>query len=336
MISEATKKLIAGETLAEPEVEQVAGEMMSGDATPVQVAAFLTAQAIRGENIPEIVAFARALRARALPFRRPGGVVIDTCGTGGDHSGTFNISTAAALVAAGAGVRVAKHGNRGASSRCGSADVLEELGVRLDAPPEVMERALSEANICFLFAQHYHQSMRHVGPVRRELGFRTVFNLVGPLSNPAGANRQLIGVFRAELVETYAGALAQLGCEGAMVVHGEDGLDEISTTAPTLVATVINGAVQASRISPEDFGLHRARREDLAGGEAAENAAIIRDILAGKPGPKADIVLLNAGAAIHVAGGAPTLEAGVAAARESVAGGAAADKLGALARITNA
>jgi anthranilate phosphoribosyltransferase len=336
MISEATKRLIAGETLAETEVEEVAGEMMSGDATPVQIAAFLTAQAIRGERIPEIVAFARALRARALPFRRPEGIVIDTCGTGGDHSGTFNISTAAALVAAGAGVRVAKHGNRGASSRCGSADVLQELGVRLDAPPEVMERALAEASICFLFAQHYHQSMRHVGPVRRELGFRTVFNLVGPLSNPAGASRQLIGVFRSELVETYAGALAQLGCEGGMVVHGEDGLDEISTTSPTVVATVVGGGVKVSRMAPEDFGMARARREDLAGGEAPENAAIIRAILAGEPGPKADIVLLNAGAAIHVAGAAPSVAAGVEAARRAIAGGEAARRLDALVRVTNA
>lgn len=335
MIESAIQQLLAGEPLSAPEIEAVAGRMMAGEATPVQMAAFLTALRMRGERIADVVAFARVLRERARAFNRPDGVVVDTCGTGGDHLGTFNISTAAALVAAGAGVRVAKHGNRSSTSKCGSADVLQELGVRLDAPPEVMERALATAGICFLFAQHYHQSMRHVAPVRRELPFRTVFNLVGPLANPARTSRQLIGVFEPGLVEVYAMALAELGCERGMVVHGEEGLDEISITGGTTFAEVRDGALTTGRLTPEEFGMTPGTIDDIRGGDAAVNARIILDVLGGEAGPRADIVALNAGAALLVAGAVPDMASGVAAARASLRSGAAMRALEQLREITN-
>ena len=335
MIDSVIQRLMAGEMLDATELEAVADRIMAGEATPVQIAAFLTVLRMRGEQISDVVAFARVLRERARPFKRPAGVVIDTCGTGGGHLGTFNISTAAAMVTAGAGVRVAKHGNRSSTSKCGSADVLQELGVWLDATPEVMERSLEEANICFLFAQHYHQSMRHVAPVRRELPFRTVFNLVGPLSNPARTMHQLIGVFDKDLVEIYASALAELGCEMGMVVHGEDGLDEISITSPTTYAEVRNGQLKMGRLSPEDFGMKRGTMGDLRGGDAALNAQIILRVLEGEEGPRGDIVLLNAGGALYVAGAAADLAEGVEKARQSIASGAALKALNHLREITN-
>lgn len=336
MITAATQKLIAGQILTETEIESVATEMMSGAASIAQMASFLTALHMRGETIDDVTAFARVLRKRALPFKRHSGVVLDTCGTGGDSSGTFNISTASALVAAGAGVRVAKHGNRSMTSKCGSADVLAHLGVNLDCDPALMERALDEAGICFLYAQKYHESMRHVAPVRRELGFRTIFNLLGPLANPAGASHQLIGVFRRDLVKTHAQVLSRLGAERALVVHGNDGLDEITTTSTTYVAEVNGSRVSETVISPQDFDIEPASPFDLVGSDAETNANIIMEIIDGTEGPRADIVLLNAGAAIYVAGLAQSIGHGVALAREAINTGAARAKFEQLRTLTNA
>lgn len=336
MIQELTQKLIAGERLATAEIQQAAEAMMSGEATPVQISAFLTGLAIRGETIEELAAFASVMRGHALPFKREPGIVLDTCGTGGDHSGTFNISTAAAFVAAAAGVRVAKHGNRSMTSKCGSADVLQELGINTDCEPEVMERSLDEVGICFLFAQKYHSSMKHVAPVRRELGFRTIFNLLGPLANPAAALHQLIGVFRKELVETHAEVLLRLGAKRAMVVHGEDGLDEITLCGKTYVAEVRDGKVMKITITPGLYGFKTATAEELKGGDAADNARIILEIFDGKPGAPSDIVALNAGAAIYIAEQADTIEEGIEKARQVIASGAAREKLVQFRAATNA
>lgn len=327
-----TKKLIDGvplDSLA-AEIDAAAEEIMSGESTPIQIASLLTALRFRGETPDVVAAFARQLRKRAMPFRRPPGIALDTCGTGGDHSGTFNISTAAAFVAAAAGVRVAKHGNRSMTSQCGSADVLAELGVRIDGSVEEMERALDEAGICFLFAQAYHPSMRHVAPVRRELGFRTVFNLLGPLANPAGASHQVIGVFGRPQVPLVAEVLRRLGSQRALVVHGSDGLDEITTTGPTYVAELTGEGVREYEVSPENFGLKRSVPECLKGGDARENARIVMEVLSGGTGPCSDIVALNAGAAIYAAEASATLADGVARAREILASGTAMEKLEAL------
>lgn len=334
MIQKALKKLLDGEELTANEIGAVAEQMMEGEATPVLISSFLTALRMRGDRADDILAFARVLRSRAVAFHRDEGIVLDTCGTGGDHSGSFNISTAAALIAAGAGVKVAKHGNRSMTSKCGSADVLAALGVCTDCPTKVMEQALREAGICFLFAQQYHQSMRHVGPVRRELGFRTIFNLLGPLANPARAAHQLIGVFAPSVVDIHASVLARLGAKHALVVHGSDGLDEITTTGPTHVAEVRDGDIRKMQISPTDYGIPLAKSQDLMGGDPPENARIIGDILDGKPGPRSDIALLNAGAAIFVADGADSIAAGIEAARKSVASGSAREKLRMLRQIT--
>lgn len=335
MIRIYIQKLISNEKLKESEVETVAREIMSGKVSPVQIASFLTALHMRGESLEDIVAFARIMRTNATPFRRETGPVLDTCGTGGDHSGSFNISTAAALVAAGAGVRVAKHGNRSMTSKCGSADVLIELGVNLDCEPETMERALEEVGICFLYAQKYHTTMQHVAPVRKELGFRTIFNLLGPLANPASASHQLIGVFRPELVEMHARVLAHLGTTHAMVVHGNDGLDEISTTSSTYVAEVIGSDVKTRVIAPQDFDIPPASPPDLVGGDAQTNARIIEDILSGIEGPCLDVVLLNAGAAIYVADEAESIRQGIGKARESIRSGSARRKLDQLRAVTH-
>lgn len=317
-----------------PEIEGTAEEMMSGAASPAQMAAFLTALHMRGETPPVVAAFVRTLRKNALPFSAPENVV-DTCGTGGDHSGTFNISTTAAFVAAGAGVKVAKHGNRSFTSKCGSADVLAQLGIRVDCEPAIMEQALNTIGICFLHAQCYHLSMKHVGPVRRELGFRTIFNILGPLANPANAAHQLLGVFGLKEARLMADVLALLSTSESMVVHGSDGLDEITTTGETHVFRVKQGQVFEEVIVPEQFGIARATREDYLGGEAGDNANIVLEILKGKPGPKADIVLINAGATIQVAGLAPDLATGVEMARKSIESGSALHKLEELIRLTN-
>lgn len=330
------QRLVGGSPVEElaADFEAAAEEIMAGEATPVLISALLTALRFRGETPDVLTAFARQLRQRATPFRRPAGIALDTCGTGGDHSGTFNISTASAFVAAAAGVRVAKHGNRSMTSQCGSADVLQELGVRIDGPPEEMERALEEAGICFLFAQAFHPSMRHVAPVRRELGFRTIFNMLGPLANPAGAGHQLIGVFGRPQVTLLAEVLRRLGSERAMVVHGSDGLDEITTCGPTFVAEVTRGTVREYEITPQEFGITPCAPESLKGGDAAANARIISDLLGGREGPCADIVALNAGAAIYIAEAAASLGEGVERAREVLASGAALARLEALRTLT--
>lgn len=324
-IQKLTIQLLAGECIDEmsAEISGAAQEMMTGTATQVQMASFLTALHARGETPAVMAAFARIMRDRATPFAKPDGTVLDTCGTGGDHSGTFNISTTAAFVAAGAGVKVAKHGNRSMTSKCGSSDVLSELDINVECNTEAMERALREVGICFLHAQFYHGSMRHVGPVRRELGFRTIFNLLGPLANPARASHQLLGVFGKKEAHLVAQVLNLLKTDGALVVHGSDGLDEITLTGNTYAWRVTGGHVEELIINPRELGFHLASREDLLGGDVAENARTLKSILSGTTGPKTDIVLLNAGAAIHVTGLANSLADGVELARQSISSGKA-------------
>jgi anthranilate phosphoribosyltransferase len=302
-------------------VDEAAGAMetiMDGGAQPSQIAGLLVGLAMKGERPDEIVGLARTMRARATKLSRTFDPVFDTCGTGGDGAHTFNVSTLAALVVAACGVRVAKHGNRSASSRCGSADLFESLGVNIAAPPPVIERCLDEAGIAFFFAQVFHPSMKHAAATRKELGVRTAFNLLGPLTNPAGARRQLVGVPRPELTELVARSLLQLGSERAWVVHGADGLDEISTTGYTKVSECRNGAVNTFYLHPADLGLPKGAAEALKGGEPADNATIARAILAGERGPRRDIVLLNAGASLLVAGRASTIPEGIAMAADAI------------------
>jgi len=308
-------------------VDEAAGAMeaiMDGRAQPAQIAGFLVALAMKGERPDEIVGLARTMRARATKLSRSFAPVFDTCGTGGDGAQTFNVSTVAALVLAACGVRVAKHGNRSASSRCGSADVLEALGVNVSAGPEAVERCFDEAGIAFLFAPIFHPSMKHAGPTRKELGIRTAFNLLGPLTNPAGASRQLVGVPRPELTELVARSLAQLGAERAWVVHGADGLDEISTTGYTKVSECRDGRVNTFYVHPADVGIPKSAPEALKGGDAADNAAIARAVLSGRPGAARDVVLLNASAALLIAEKAATIRDGLALAAEAIDSGRAA------------
>lgn len=293
------------------------GTVMDGQALPSQIAAVLMALALKGERPGELVGFARAMRERAVSLPADAGDVFDTCGTGGDGAQTFNVSTAAAIVMAGAGVRVAKHGNRAVSSRCGSADVFEALGVRLEAAPEQVSQALA-SGLAFFFAPIWHPSMRHAGPTRRELGVRTAFNLLGPLTNPAGARRQIVGVSRPEHTALMARALGDLGAERAWVVHGAGGLDELSTFGHTKISELKNGTVKTFYVHPSDAGLPVVSVSDLAGGSAEENAALILRLLDGEPGPRRDVVLFNAGAGLLVAGRAASLADGVAIAAESV------------------
>lgn len=322
-IRSAIAALVAKRDLTEVEMESVVGEMMEGKATPAQIAAFLIALRAKGERLDEVVGAARVLRrhATAVATTLP---VVDSCGTGGDLQGTFNISTAAALIAAGAGVPVAKHGNRAMSGTVGGADVLEALGVRLELTPAEAAQCLATAGMVFLFAPAYHPAMRHVAAPRREIGVRTIFNLLGPLSNPAGARAQLLGVFGQEWVMPLAEALGRLGSRHALVVHGEDGLDEITLTGRTVVAELHNGAVRGYFIEPTDFGLHRCTREALRGGDARDNAAIVRAVIEGTASDaQMQISLLNAGAVIYVADRAPTLAGGIDMARTAVATGQA-------------
>ena len=332
MLPALIEKVTRNEDLSADEAGAVMREVLEGRAAPGALAGLLVALVMKGERPAEIVGFARAMREHAVKLSAPAGDVFDTCGTGGDRSGTFNISSAAALVVAACGVKVAKHGNRAASSQCGSADVYETLGVNLAASPAVVEKTLHEANIAFFFAQTFHPSMKHAAPVRRELGLRTAFNLLGPLTNPAGARRQVVGVPRAELTDLMARSLALLGSERAWVVHGADGIDEISTTGYTKVAECRNGTVHTFHIHPSDFDLPKASPEDLKGGDAARNAEIVTTILAGRRGPARDIVILNAGAALFVAGRSASVTEGIGRAATAIDSGAAKATLEAMVR----
>jgi anthranilate phosphoribosyltransferase len=301
--------------------------LMSGQATPAQMAAFLVALRMKGETVEEITGLASAMREMATPVRTSRRPLVDTCGTGGDHSGTFNISTAAAFVVAGAGIAVAKHGNRSATSRCGSADVLEQLGVAIEASAERVGRCIDEIGIGFLFARTFHSAMKHVAGVRQELGIRTVFNILGPLTNPAGACGQVMGVFDKALVGPLAHVLNNLGTRHAFVVAGSDGLDELTLSGPSIVAEVSAGRVRTYEIRPETLGLPSAPVETLAGGDTATNAALLRAVLEGRQGPNRDIVLLNAAAGIMAGEGAQDWQSGLAAAAQSLDSGSALSKL---------
>ena len=334
MLRETLRKAAEGRTLSEGEAERALETIMEGTVAPEATAALLTALRVKGEAVPEIVGFARAMRRFAASVEAPPDVV-DTCGTGGDAKGTINVSTAAAFVARGAGVVIAKHGNRAATSRAGSADVLEALGAEIELSPEGVSRCIEEAGIGFMFARTHHPAMRFVAPVRAELPFRTIFNLLGPLTNPAGSRRQLVGVFGAAFVRPVAEALRDLGAERALVVHGKDGMDEITTSAETVVAEVTDGDLKEYEISPEDFGLARHAPDGLLGGDAHLNARILRDVLSGREtGAARDVVLLNAGAAVFVSGRSETIEGGVRQAEESVASGAAEKALEDFVRAT--
>lgn len=331
----ALARLVEGRDLAAVEMEAAVGDIMDGRATASQVGAFLAALRAKGETVEELVATVRALRERAMPLA-VATPVIDTCGTGGDGLGTFNVSTGAAFVAAAAGARVAKHGNRAASGKVGAADVLEALGARIELGPDDARHCLEATGIAFLFAPLYHPAVRHVAAARRELGFRTLFNLTGPLCNPAGARRQVIGLFSPDWLLPVAEALRHLGSEHVLVVHGGDGSDEITPAASTSVVELRGEEIRTFEIEPEDFAIARCRPGDLAGGDAAENAKLLREVLGGKRGPCADAVALNAGAAIHVAGLAATLAGGVARAREILAAGMALGVLDAFVRESRA
>jgi anthranilate phosphoribosyltransferase len=322
------------EDLTADQAAQAMGAIMDGEATPAQIAGLIVALRLKGERPNEIVGFARAMRQRSVKLSRPFTNVFDTCGTGGDGAHTFNISSVVALVLAACGIQVAKHGNRSVSSRCGSADVFEVLGVNVSASPEVVERCLADAGIAFFFATTFHPSMRHAAPVRRELGIRTAFNLLGPLTNPAGALRQLVGVPRPELTELVARALGLLGSERAWVVHGADGLDEISTTGYTKVSELRNGVVRTFHVHPSDFGLAKVAPEELRGGDAAENAAIVQRVLSGETGAPRDIVLLNAGAALLIAGAVTSIADGIEMAAAAIDDGSAGARLARLAAIS--
>ena len=340
MIVEALEKIVAGEDLARSEAQAAMEEILAGRATDAQIAGLLTALRMKGETVEELVGFATAMRQHARPIfppgQRPQGwMLVDTCGTGGDASGTFNVSTAAAFVVAGAGVCVAKHGNRSISSRCGSADVLEALGINLLLRPERVGEAIEQVGIGFLFAPVLHTAMQHAMKARRDLRMRTVFNLLGPLTNPAGASAQVLGVFDASFTELLARALAELGVERAFVVHGADGLDEISLSAETYVAELRDSTVRSYTVVPEDFGLRRAPREALAGGDARTNARIILQILDGELSPRREIVQANAAAALVAAGRATDFLDGVHLAAQSIDSGAARAKFEQLAAFTN-
>jgi len=344
------------ESLSRAEAREAMAEILSGQCTDAQIAATLVALRMKGETVEEIVGFAEAIRAAAapLPIERATDALavtgtgrdalaedpvddslIDTSGTGGDASGTFNISTATALVTAGAGVRVAKHGNRSISSKCGSADVVEALGVNIQLSPERAAQCLREVGICFLYAPNLHPAMKQVQAVRRQLRMRTMFNLLGPLTNPARASGQVVGVYSLDLVEKLAGALSMLGLRRAVVVHGLDGLDEITITAATRIAEAREGAVHSYEVEPEEFGMARASLEEIAGGDATENAAIIRAVLDGEKSPRRNVVVLNSAAALVAAGRADQLETAIPLAMKSIDSGAAAKKLEALVRFTS-
>jgi len=334
------------QSLSRAEAREAMAEVLAGSCTDAQIAAFLVALHMKGETVEEIVGFAEAIRAAAIPLEvvrnstvdvsgTERDALVDTCGTGGDASGTFNISTATALVVAGAGVRVAKHGNRSVTSKCGSADVMEALGVDINLRPTQIATCLDKVGIAFLFAPAMHSAMRYVQPARRELRLRTVFNLLGPLTNPARASAQVVGVYSSDLVEKLAEALSMLGLHRALVVHGHDGLDEVTITTSTRIAEVREGTVRSYEVTPEEFNFERATMSDISGGDATENARIIRDVLKGTPSARRDIVLLNAAAALVAASRANHLAEALPLAAASIDSGRAATKLEALVRFTN-
>jgi len=335
MLKPYIARLLAGEDLSVTECQEAMSLIMSGQATEAQIAGFLVALRMKGESVDEITGCAKAMRAAVTAVDAGPAVAVDTCGTGGDVKGTFNVSTAAALVTAGAGVPVAKHGNRSVSSRSGSADVLQALGVNIEAPRQVVEECLRGVGIGFLFAPLLHPAMKYaIGP-RRELGARTVFNVLGPLTNPAGVKRQLVGLYSGQMLETIAGVLRNLGTDRAMVVHSVDGLDEISIGDRTRVVELKGGQIHTWELSPEQVGIERADIGELLVGSAEESAEIIRSVLAGKKGPQRDIVVLNAGAAIYVGGRAESLAEGTEAAARSIDSGGAAEALRGLVEFTN-
>jgi anthranilate phosphoribosyltransferase len=326
-IQEALARILDGHDLSKPQAREVMNQIMEGKATPAQIGGFLVALRLKGETAAEIAGCAEAMRAHVLAVKPKRADLVDTAGTGGDGAGTFNISTAAALVAAAAGAGVAKHGNRAVSSSSGSADVLEALGFELELPAKRIERSIDELGFGFLFAPSHHPAMRHAAPVRRELAARTVFNVLGPLTNPAGARAQVVGVYAPDLVPTIAAVLARLGSHRAFVVHGAGGIDELSPSGPNLVCEVAGGKVRRREIDPRDFGVPRCRPSELAGGSPEENAATIREIFAGAKGAKREAVLLNAGGAIAAGGHARDLEEGYRLAGEALDSGAAGDRL---------
>jgi anthranilate phosphoribosyltransferase len=345
IITEAVRGLVERRDLSRIEAAAAMEAIMSGAATNAQIAAFLTALRMKGETVEELIGFAQVMRQKVVRIRTRGDemaaltgtdreMLIDTCGTGGDATGTFNVSTATAFVVAGTGLRVAKHGNRSVSSLCGSADVVEALGISLELTPQKVGRCVDEAGIGFLYAPLLHTAMKHVMPARREMGIRTVFNMLGPLTNPAGANAQVIGVYSPALTEPLARVLAELGTIRAFVVHGSDNLDEISNTGESRVSEVREGLVRTFTVRPEDFGMPRASIKDLQGGDREQNAQIIRALLEGEPGPRRDIVLMNAAAALLAGARARDLKEGVTLAAQSIDGGAARRTLQALVALS--
>lgn len=335
MLKDYLGQVVAGQNLSRSEAKEAMNVIMSGQANESQIGAFLTALRMKGETSAEVTGFAETMRMHATGIQCSAQILIDTCGTGGDRKGTFNVSTTAAFVLAGAGLTVAKHGNRGVSSSCGSADVLTELGIDVDLPAEAVAKAIDKLNIGFLYAPLFHTAMKYAAKPRKELGFRTVFNILGPLTNPANANCQLMGVYDKALTRKVAEALAGLGIERAMVVHSLDGMDEISTAAPTEVAEVVGGTIKCYTINPGDYGFTAGGTNDYLGGSPAENAAIVLKVLKGEPGAKRDIVVINAAAAFVVGGLAEDLNEGIRLAADCIDSGAALAKLEELRRFTN-
>lgn len=335
MITDAISKLVKGKSLTENEAMAAMTDIMEGTATHSQIGGFLTALRIKGENIDEITGCARVMREKAQRLSPRVNYFIDTCGTGGDGGKTFNISTAVAFVAAAGGVTVAKHGNRAISSKSGSADVLEALGININLSPEQVQECIEQTGMGFMFAPVFHSSMKYAASPRRELGIRTVFNILGPLTNPAGAHGQIMGIYSNELVEPIANVLLRLGTQRALVVHGSDGLDEITITGDTFVAQVLDGKVSTYTVNPKDFGIDYAKPEALAGGDASTNAGIILDIFSGKKGPCRDIVLLNAAAALYIGKAVDSIEQGIIKSRELIDSGLVNEKLRQIINFTN-
>jgi anthranilate phosphoribosyltransferase len=336
-IKEAISKIVGLKNLTEDETRSVFNDIMSGDATSAQIGAFLTGLHMKGETVDEITGAAKVMREKAVKINvgSRGDVILDTCGTGGTGKGTFNISTVVAFVTAGCGVKVAKHGNRSASGLCGSADVMEALGVKIDAPVEVVENAINEINIGFLFAPLFHTAMKYAAGPRKEIGFRTIFNLLGPLSNPAGATHQVMGIYDPALTETIAEVLGKLGVKRACVVHGEDGFDELSITGRTKVSELKDGRVETYYVTPETFGIKIAKNADIKGGDAKKNVGVIRSVLNGEKGPALDIVLMNSSMALVTAGRVGDFKEGVGEALRSITSGLAGEKLEQLIEATN-